>query len=143
MKSYTLFMVKITATYTGKLHCELVHGPSGSRIETDAPLDNNGNGEKFSPTDLVGAALASCTLTVMGIVAERDQIKLDGARVEIEKEMTSVPTRRIGSLKSQVRMPAGISQENRLKLERTALHCPVHKSLHPDIDAPILFIYPD
>lgn len=136
-------MVKITATYKGKLHCELTHGPSGSLIETDAPSDNNGNGENFSPTDLVGAALASCILTVMGIVAQRDQIQLDGARVTIEKEMVSTPTRRIGSLKAQVTMPSGISQENRTKLERTALHCPVHKSLHPDIDAPILFTYPD
>ena len=136
-------MVKITATYKGKLHCELTHGPSGSLIETDAPSDNNGNGENFSPTDLVGAALASCILTVMGIVAQRDQIKLEGARVTIEKEMISTPTRRIGSLKAQVTMPSGISQENRAKLERTALHCPVHKSLHPDIDTPILFTYPD
>ena len=136
-------MVKIAAVYTGGLHCEVVHGPSGSRIETDAPVDNNGKGEKFSPTDLVGAALASCILTVMGIVAERDHIKLDGARVEVEKEMTTVPERRIGALRAVVAMPSGIALKDRDKLERTALHCPVHKSLHPDIAAPISFVYPD
>jgi putative redox protein len=136
-------MVNIAATYGGGLHCTVVHAPSGSRIETDAPVDNNGKGEKFSPTDLMGAALASCILTVMGIVAGRDHIALEGARVDVEKEMTTGAERRISALKARVTMPAGIPLDSRAKLERTALHCPVHKSLLAEIAAPISFVYPD
>jgi len=136
-------MVKSTAVYAGGLHCELTHEPSGSRIETDAPKDNQGKGEKFSPTDLVGAALASCILTTMAIVAERNGVSLKGATTEVEKEMVSTPTRRIGSLRARVSFPAGVAKDQRTKLEQAAQHCPVHKSLHPDIDAPIAFTYPD
>lgn len=135
-------MVKVSGIYQGQKHCQLTHGPSQAQIETDAPLDNNGKGELFSPTDLVGAALGSCILTVMGIIADRDGLKLEGARVEVEKEMITNP-RRIGRLSSHVYMPSGIPQDARAKLESTALHCPVHKSLHPDIEAPIVFHYPD
>jgi putative redox protein len=134
-------MVKTNVVYTGGLHCELTHGPSGSKIETDAPKDNQGRGERFSPTDLVGAALASCILTTMAIVAERDGVKLEGARAETVKEMIKEPTRRIGSLKTQVTLPASLPTEYRKKLENAAHHCPVHKSLHPDVDASISFVY--
>lgn len=136
-------MVKMTGIYQGEKHCELVHGPSNAKIETDAPKDNNGKGELFSPTDLVGAALGSCVLTVMAIVAERDGISIKGASVDVEKEMVTEPTRRIGRLAVKVTMPKGIPAAARTKLEKTALHCPVHKSLHPDIQAPIEFFYPD
>jgi putative redox protein len=136
-------MVKSTAVYTGGLHCDLAHEPSGSRIETDAPKDNQGKGEKFSPTDLVGAALASCILTTMAIVAERNGVSLKGATAEVEKEMVSTPTRRIGSLRARVNFPAGVAKDQRAKLEHAAQHCPVHKSLHPDVDAHIAFAYPD
>jgi uncharacterized OsmC-like protein len=135
-------MIKITGTYQGQKHCELIHGPSQAKIETDAPKDNNGKGELFSPTDLVGAALGSCVLTVMGIVAERDGISIDGAKVEVKKEMNTEP-RRIGRLTVKVSMPKNIPLAARKKLEATAHHCPVHKSLHPDIHAPIEFSYPD
>ncbi len=135
-------MVKSTAVYAGGLHCELIHEPSSSNLETDAPKDNQGKGERFSPTDLVGAALASCVLTTMAIVAERNGVSLKGARAEVEKEMVSSPTRRIGSLRVQVTFPAGVPQDQRAKLEHAALHCPVHKSLHPDVAAPIAFVYP-
>jgi uncharacterized OsmC-like protein len=133
-------MVKMTATYQGGLHCQLVHGPSSSELETDAPKDNMGKGERFSPTDLVGAALVSCVLTTMAIVAERDGVSLVGARGE---EMVATPTRRIGSLKVVIHMPAGVPAAHREKLERSANHCPVHKSLHPDVAAPIAIHYPD
>jgi putative redox protein len=133
-------MVKMSVTYTGGLHCELTHGPSGSRIETDAPKDNQGRGERFSPTDLMGAALASCILTTMAIVAERDGVSILGARAETEKEMIAQP-RRVGSLRTKVTLPAAIPADYRTKLERAAEHCPVHKSLHPDIDAGIRFVY--
>jgi len=136
-------MVKSTTVYAGQLHCELTHEPSRSRIETDAPKDNQGRGEKFSPTDLVGAALASCILTTMAIVAERNGVSIKGAKAEVEKEMVSTPSRRIGSLRARVNFPAGVPKDQRAKLEHAARHCPVHKSLHPDVDAPIIFTYPD
>lgn len=133
-------MVKSTTVYQGQKHCELVHEPSGSKIETDAPKDNNGLGEKFSPTDLVGAALASCVLTTMAMVAERDGLSIVGARAEVQKEMTDKP-RRIGTLRLDVSLPATLNQNHRRKLEETAKHCPVHRSLHPDVQIPMTFTY--
>jgi putative redox protein len=134
-------MVKMSAKYEGGLHCSLSHGPSGSVVETDAPKDNMGKGERFSPTDLIGAALASCILTTMAIVAERDGLSLNGAKAEVVKEMTAQPTRRIGALPVKVTLPSSLSQDARRKLENAAHHCPVHKSLHPDVQAPIEFEY--
>jgi putative redox protein len=131
----------MVAKYTGGLHCRLTHGPSGSEIETDAPKDNQGKGEQFSPTDLVGAALASCILTTLAIVAERDGFSLQGATAEVTKEMVATPTRRIGSLSVHVTFFSMIPAEAREKLERAAHQCPVHQSLHPDIKAPVLFTY--
>lgn len=133
-------MVKSTEVYTGELHCKLTHPLSGSQIETDAPIDNQGRGEKFSPTDLVGAAVTSCILTTMAMVAERDHVSLLGARAEVEKEMSSQP-RRIGALRVKIFLSSKIPNEYRPKLERAAHQCPVHKSLHPDVQAPIEFIY--
>jgi putative redox protein len=133
-------MVKMSIVYQGQKHCLLTHEPSGSNIETDAPKDNQGRGERFSPTDLVGAALGSCVLTTMALVAERDGISIDGATAEVEKEMIVKP-RRIGALKVKIKLPSDLTSDQRRKLEESARHCPVHKSLHPDIDAPILFSY--
>jgi putative redox protein len=133
-------MVEMSVKYTGQKHCELTHGPSGSRIQTDAPKDNAGKGEAFSPTDLVGAALASCILTTMAIVAERDGIPFENAEAKVGKEMTP-PPRRIGALPVHVKLSASLSAEQRQKLEHAALHCPVHKSLHPDVHAPVTFTY--
>jgi uncharacterized OsmC-like protein len=133
-------MVKMRVTYQGQKHCQLIHEPSGSEIDTDAPKDNQGKGERFSPTDLVGAALGSCILTTMALVAERDGISIEGATAEVEKEMVSNP-RRIGALRTKVVLPAGLGASERRKLEESARHCPVHKSLHPDIAAPIEFLY--
>ncbi len=134
-------MVKMQVIYSGGLHCELTHEPSGSRIETDAPKDNLGKGERFSPTDLVGAALASCVLTTMAIVAERDKISLLGAKASVVKEMVTTPTRRIGSLAVEVTLPKTVPVASREKLERAAHLCPVHQSLHPDVQAPLVFSY--
>jgi uncharacterized OsmC-like protein len=133
-------MVKMSVIYQGQKHCELTHEPSGAKIETDAPRDNQGKGERFSPTDLMGAALASCVLTTMAIVGERDGIRLDEMQAEVIKEMNSDP-RRIKSLPVHVRMPARLTPDQRAKLERAARHCPVHKSLNPEIHAPITFEY--
>ncbi len=130
----------MSSVYQGQLHCEITHGPSNSKIETDAPKDNQGKGERFSPTDLVGAALASCILTTMAIVAERDGVSIEGARAEFQKEMNPQP-RRIASLSVQITLPAAVSPEYRSKLEHAAHACPVHKSLHPDVKIPLSFTY--
>lgn len=119
----------------------MVHGPSGKTLLTDAPKDNHGKGETFSSTDLMAAALGSCMLTVMGIVAMRRSLDLKGAKVSVLKEMATEGPRRIKKLAATVTLPAHLAQEERALLERTALTCPVHKSLHPEIRAPVYFIY--
>ena len=134
-------MVKMSAVYDGNLRCTLTHDSSGSRIETDAPKDNMGKGERFSPTDLLGAALAGCVLTTMAIVAKRDGVELTGARAEVVKEMIAAPVRRVGALPLKVTLPAAIPAAYRAKLENAAHACPVHKSLHPDVRADIAFTY--
>ncbi len=137
--------VNIDIVYDGKLFCTLKHGPSGAVIETEAPRDNGGQGTKFSPTDLVGAALGSCILTIMGLAAQRQNLDLAGTQVHVEKEMATQPVRRIGGLKTVVRVPAqkaaGISAEDRRRIEAAARQCPVHRSLHPEIHAPIEFVW--
>jgi putative redox protein len=125
------------------LHCRATHGPSGSVLITDAPVDNGGKGALFSPTDLVAAGLGTCVLTVMALVARRRSIDLAGTRVHVTREMASAPVRRIGRLSVSVRFPAGIAADERAVLERTAHTCPVHQSLHPDVAVEIAFIYPD
>lgn len=135
--------VPIDITYTGNLHCEAVHGPSKTRLFTDAPVDNGGKGESFSPTDLVATALGACMVTIMGIVAKRDNLAIEGTEVHVEKEMVQQPERRIGTLRVKITVKGGkeLEQSHRDKLERAAHTCPVHKSLHPDIQTPIEFIY--
>jgi len=134
-------MVKMKILYEGQLHCSLTHEPSGSVISTDAPKDNMGKGEAFSPTDLVAAALGSCMLTVMGIVAAKHSIDLKGTTVEVSKEMVTAPVRRIGKITVTLHIAPGIPQDKRAMLEAAAHSCPVHKSLHPDVQTPIQFIY--
>lgn len=133
-------MVKVTATYEGEKHCEIVHGPSSSKVATDAPKDNNGRGELFSPTDLVAAATGSCMLTVMAIVAERDGVNIKGAYTTVEKEMLTNP-RRIGKLTVNVYLPQNIDLDYRQKLENTAKTCPVKKSLSAEMEIPLQFHY--
>lgn len=134
--------VEITGRYIGDLKMEMTHGPSGAVLRTVPPVDNQGDGSSFSPTDLAATALASCMLSLIAIVGERDGLDLTGLSVHIEKEMASNP-RRIGRLPSRIRMPAGLNPEQRKKLENAALTCPVHKSLHPDIEREVVFEYPD
>lgn len=133
-------MVKMTAVYTGHKHCQANHAPSGSVLETDAPKDNQGRGEKFSPTDLVATALGTCALTTIAIFSEKDGVNVTGARMTVEKEMTP-PPRRIASLKVVLEMPASISADYREKIRGYAENCPVKKSLHPDVHAPIEIRY--
>jgi len=134
-------MVAVQFEYQGDLHCKAVHGPSSTELATDAPTDNQGRGESFSPTDLVATALGTCMLTVMGIMARTLNIDIAGTTATVEKEMTSSAPRRIESLAVKIRIPHSITPENRQKLERAAHTCPVHKSLHPDIHTPIEFTW--
>lgn len=135
-------MVEMSVVYLGEKHCELTHGPSKSKIETDAPKDNMGRGENFSPTDLVGAALASCVLTTMAIMAEKGSLNFKGATANVSKEMQASP-RQIARLPVTVNMPKGLSAEDRKRLEAAAHTCPVHRSLSPEVQAPITFNYQD
>ncbi|HAK94566.1 MAG TPA: osmotically inducible protein OsmC [Planctomycetes bacterium] len=132
-------MVRIDIAYKGQLHCEAVHGPSGDTVETDAPKDNMGKGEAFSPTDLVATAFGSCVLTIMGIVAGRRGLDLAGAHATVVKEMVSAPVRRIGRLTLEMHLPSAIGEEDRAFFRRAAETCPVLKSLHPDVETPIAF----
>ncbi|MDP6524698.1 MAG: OsmC family protein [Kiritimatiellia bacterium] len=134
-------MVEIDISYDGNLRCTAKHAPSSGTLITDAPTDNQGKGETFSPTDLVATALGSCALTIMGIVAERHGIDISGATAHAEKEMSTDKPRRIVKLPVTVRIPRELSPEEKTRIERGALHCPVHKSIHPEIDAPITFVY--
>jgi putative redox protein len=138
-----LHMVEMSIRYLGGLRCEAVHGPSDTRLITDAPTDNMGKGESFSPTDLVATALGSCILTTMGIVAQRQGIDMAGARVHVAKEMVTSPHRRIGRLPVTIHMPRELSEDDRKRLENAAHTCPVHRSLHPDVEAPISFRWGD
>ena len=122
-------MTLITCHYRGQLRCEAEHGPSGEQLITDAPTDNQGRGESFSPTDLVATALATCILTVMGIVAERRGWSLEGTEARVQKTMTREGVRRIETLTVWVRLPSDLEASARDQLQRFAESCPVKKSL--------------
>ena len=127
--------------YEGSLRTRAVHIASGSTIVTDAPTDNNGKGEAFSPTDLVATSLASCMLTIMGIIAERDGIDLKGAHAEVEKVMSKNP-RRISKVGIRIHLNGHlINPPDRDRLERAARRCPVGGSLHPEIEEEVIFVY--
>jgi len=130
-------MVKITGEYQGDLHCTAEHAPSKRTLETDAPTDNQGRGETFSPTDLVATALGTCILTTMAIAARRVGVDLKGARFEVTKEMSTDTPRRIARLVSHIWLPVPKSADKNGLLDRAAHTCPVHQSLHPSLDAPV------
>lgn len=124
--------------YTGELRTNCTHIRSGNEFITDAPVDNNGLGQAFSPTDTVATALASCMLTVMGIKARGLDVDLKGSNAEITKHMASDP-RRISGIDILLRLPSDVSQKNKTILEHTANTCPVIQSIHPDIEKEIEF----
>ena len=128
-------------TYSGDLRTEACHIQSGISIVTDAPVDNQGKGEAFSPTDLIATALASCILTIMGIVAERNDFKLIGTTAEVEKIMGSSP-RKIKQIKINIFFIKDFDKKIRRKLESAALTCPVSNSLNASLKKSINFIYP-
>lgn len=122
-------MVQIQVAYEGTLRCKAQHGPSASVLLTDAPLDNNGKGEAFSPTDLVATALGTCALTIMGIVAERHGWDLGDVELRVVKHMVADPARRIGKLEVEVKGGAALDARAREALAAAALSCPVNLSL--------------
>ena len=132
-------MVKVDVRYDGAKKCSLIHS-EGAEIRTDAPRDIGGDASAFSPTDLVAAGLASCILTTIAMFAERHDLDLTGITAHVEKTMQSEP-RRLGALPVTVTMPASVPADMRLALERAGRLCPVHASLHPEIAAPIEFVY--
>lgn len=137
--------VEIKVVYQGNLLCQATHGPSGNTLTTDAPVDNGGKGAAFSPTDLVATALGACMVTIMGKVAQNNHWNLDGAQVQVLKEMVADPVRRIGTLTTRIVLPKGLklSAADRSKLEAAAKTCPVKQSLHPDIKIVMDVVYPD
>ncbi len=135
--------VEMTLRYAGELRCELTHGPSKRTLETDAPTDNMGRGEAFSPTDLVGAALLSCAVTTMAIRGPKEGVPFDGATGRVHKHMTTAGPRTIARLEIEIDMPAGLDAAAREKLEAIARGCPVARALGPDVAHPMVFKYRD
>ncbi|MDP0491090.1 MAG: OsmC family protein [Verrucomicrobiota bacterium JB023] len=132
-------MVEITIDYQGELHCEAQHGPSGSSLSTDAPVDNEGRGESFSPTDLLATSLGSCMATIMGIAARRKEVDLQGMTLSVSKEMSAEPPRRVVRLAVTINMPLPEDHPEAAMLQGAAMGCPVFRSIHPDIDVPVVW----
>jgi len=131
-------------TYEGNLRTVATHLRSGTVIETDAPADNQGKGERFSPTDMVATALGTCMLTIMGIKGRDLQVNLEGTKVDITKIMSANP-RKIGEIKVVIKFPENIQpdEKQRTILERAAMTCPVFESLHPDMKKDVEFKWND
>ena len=126
--------------YKNNLRTEAQHIASGQKIITDAPVDNNGKGEAFSPTDLVATALASCMITIMAIAAEKNGINISETSASVKKIMGTNP-RTISDIVIEIKMNKDLALKDRKRLEKAALACPVHKSLHPDMNKEITFSY--
>jgi putative redox protein len=138
-------MVDIDVIYEGRLRCAATHEPSLAKLATDAPVDNHGRGESFSPTDLVATGLGTCMATVMGILAHKKQWNLDGSRIHVKKEMTKTGPRRIERLPVRIEMAAAtaaLDPDARSALEHAANTCPVRLSIHEAIDVPVVFVWP-
>lgn len=134
-------MVSFQGWYRGEKRCEVEHLDSGSRLMTSAPKDNNGDGSTFSPTDLCTVSLITCMMTVMGIVADRNGLSLEGSWFSFEKTMSSDTPRRIQVITADVHLPAYLLPEQRRLLEGAARTCPVYHSLHPDVAKHVTFRY--
>ena len=133
-------MATSKVTYLGNLRTSNEHLKSGNTFITDAPTDNQGKGEAFSPTDTVATGLANCMLTTMGIKAQSLEVDLTGSTATVTKTMASNP-RRISKIEIEMHLPSGISEKNQKILEHTAKTCPVEYSLHPEIERVVIFIW--
>ena len=132
-------MATIQTLYLGDLRTEITHVQSGNKVMTDAPTDNNGKGEGFSPTDLCATALASCAMTIIGIYGRNHGVDVTGTTIEISKTMSANP-RRIGRIEVIFNMPdRDFSEKEKTMIERAAHTCPVHLSLHPDTEQVFTF----
>lgn len=134
-------MVTISGEYQGQLHCSAKHEGSGKTLSTDAPLDNGGRGEDFSPTDLLATGLATCVCTIMAKAAQTRGVDLTGIRFSITKDMSTSLPRRIAKLHLKLHLPPAARQVPIDILERAAHSCPVHQSLAPDIEKKIEFLW--
>lgn len=133
-------MVEFFLTYDGGLRCSATHGPSGREITTDAPTDNLGKGESFSPTDLCATSLGVCMVTTMAIFAQRQGFDFPaGAKLAVRKIMTSEPPRKIARIEVDLDIPLPADYPQRAELERVAIHCPVALTLHPDVKKALAF----
>lgn len=136
-------MVQIDISYDGTLRCSATHEPSHSRLVTDAPRDNHGQGQSFSPTDLLATALGTCMATTMAIAARRDDWDLSGLRVVVQKVMSTSKPRKVAQLVTHLSLPAATAQklnaEARAELEHTARNCPVALSLAASVEVPLTF----
>ncbi|MFT7670148.1 MAG: putative redox protein [Planctomycetota bacterium] len=127
-------MVEISISYTGQLRSQAVHGPSGTELVTDAPVDNQGRGESFSPTDLLATALGTCMLTIMGIAAQKRDWSIEGATARVTKHMLADPVRRVGKLEVSMVVPGEFDERQRAVLVAAAKSCPVASSLGANVD---------
>lgn len=138
-------MVTIDIVYESSLRTQATHRPSGSALTTDAPVDNHGRGEAFSPTDLLATSLGTCMITVMGIAARKHEIALDGTRVTVHKTMTTSPPRKVARLEVLVEAPAAVakaaSSAQRAALEHAGETCPVRLSLHPEVEVVTRYVW--
>jgi uncharacterized OsmC-like protein len=134
-------MPTVKTSYLGDLRTESIHLQSGSQLVTDAPTDNMGKGEAFSPTDLLATATGTCMLTTMAIVAQRDGIELAGSSVEVTKIMSQTPPRKVARLEINLQLKTNIAltEQQIKKLENTAHKCPVSLSLHPEVEQVVSF----
>lgn len=132
-------MATIETTYLGELRTEATHVQSGSKILSDAPTDNQGKGEAFSPTDLLASSLASCMITIMGITSRTHQIDIDGTTCEVTKIMSAEPPRRVAEVIINLHFPKSYTEKEQKLLEKAALNCPVMLSLHPDLKKTVNF----
>ncbi len=126
-------MVEMEVNYEGDLHTRAVHGPSGNELATDAPVDNQGRGAAFSPTDLAATALGTCVLTTMGIAAQRKGVEMKGSKARVLKEMSADAPRRIARIVVEVEVPLPADHPERAFLEAAGRGCPVARSLHPEV----------
>jgi putative redox protein len=133
--------VKMRAEYLGNKAMQALHQPSGVQLRTAAPLDNQGDGSSFSPTDLVSTGLLTCMMTIVAIVAEKEGTSLEGTWGEVEKSMTPELPRRIARLQVVIHFPAALDEATRQRFETAALGCPAHRSLHPDVEQDVSFVY--